>query len=153
VEQTSDGDDLPGHATVVSVTPSWKIISLMCCSSKMVHPHTELVLSDNFLTCIFLGTRLGACTNFVAIGLTRYYAPSFFLWGRVKDNVYKTPVTSLNGLQLRIVAIGTPTPQMLGNTSRETVYHLEILRAMKGAHVEVLILEEIKLFELHFRIP
>jgi hypothetical protein len=62
----------------------------------------------------------------------------FFLWGYVKDVVYKTPVTSLDELKLRIVAaIETVTPQMLENTWRETEYHLDILCATKGAHVEV----------------
>jgi hypothetical protein len=38
----------------------------------------------------------------------------FFLWRYVKDIVYKTPVTSLDELKLRIVAaIETVTPQML----------------------------------------
>jgi hypothetical protein len=65
-------------------------------------------------------------------------ATVFFLWGYVKDIVYKTPVTSLHELKLRIVAaIGTVTPQMLVNTWREIEYRLDILRATKGAHVEV----------------
>jgi hypothetical protein len=104
----------------------------------MMHPHIELVLSENFLTCIFLGARLGVCTNFVATALPRYYAPPFSLWGRLKDIVYKTPVTSLDGLELRIVAaFETVTPQMLGNISRETVYRLDTLRAVNDAQVEV----------------
>jgi hypothetical protein len=62
----------------------------------------------------------------------------FFLWGYVKDTVYKTPVTSLDEVKLRIVAaIETVTPQMLENTWREIEYRLDILRAKKGAHVEV----------------
>jgi hypothetical protein len=62
----------------------------------------------------------------------------FFLWGYVKDIVYKTPVTSLDELKLRIVAaIETATPQMLENTCREIEYRLDILRATKGARVEV----------------
>jgi hypothetical protein len=59
----------------------------------------------------------------------------FFLWGYVKDIVYKTPVTSLNELKLRITciaAIETIIPQMLENTWRETEYHLDILHATKG---------------------
>jgi hypothetical protein len=41
----------------------------------------------------------------------------FFLWGYVKDIVYKTPVTSVDELKLRIVAaIETVTLQMLENT-------------------------------------
>jgi hypothetical protein len=64
--------------------------------------------------------------------------PDFFLWGYVKDTVYRTPVTSLDELKLRIVAaIETVTPQMLENTCREIEYRLDILRDTKGAHVEV----------------
>jgi hypothetical protein len=52
----------------------------------------------------------------VASALTRYYALDDFLSGYVKDIVYKTPVTSLDELKLRIVApIETVTPQMLEN--------------------------------------
>jgi hypothetical protein len=57
----------------------------------------------------------------------------FFLWGYVKDIVYKTPVTTLDELKLRIVAvIKTVTPQMLENTWRGTEYRLDILCAKKG---------------------
>jgi hypothetical protein len=62
----------------------------------------------------------------------------FFLWGYVNDIVYKTPVTSVDELKLRIVAaIKTVTPQMLEDTWREIEYFLDILHAKKGAHVEV----------------
>jgi hypothetical protein len=59
----------------------------------------------------------------------------FFLWGYVKDTVYKTPVTSLDELKVRIVTV---TSQMRENTWREIEYRLDILRASQGAHVEVL---------------
>jgi hypothetical protein len=40
----------------------------------------------------------------------------FFLWGYVKGIIYKTPVTSLDELKLRIfAAIETLTSQMLEN--------------------------------------
>jgi hypothetical protein len=43
----------------------------------------------------------------------------FFLWGSVKDIAYKTSVTSLDELKLRIVAaIERVTPQKLENTWR-----------------------------------
>jgi hypothetical protein len=62
----------------------------------------------------------------------------FFLGLHVKDIVYKTPVDSLDELKLRIVAaIETVPPQTLENTKRVTEYRLNILRATKGAHVEV----------------
>jgi hypothetical protein len=58
-----------------------------------------------------------------------------------------------------VAAIKTVTPQMVENTWREIEYRLDILRATKGAHVEVvyhsavLIIKVLKLFELHFHIP
>jgi hypothetical protein len=62
----------------------------------------------------------------------------FFLWGYVKDIIYKIPVTSLVELKLRIVAvIKRVTPQMLENSWRKTEYRLDILRVKEGAHVEV----------------
>jgi hypothetical protein len=52
----------------------------------------------------------------------------FFLWGYVKDIAYKTPVTSLDELKLRIVvSLERVTPQMLENTWREIEYRLDIL--------------------------
>jgi hypothetical protein len=60
------------------------------------------------------------------------------MWGYVKDIVYKTTVNSFDDPKLRIVAaIETLTPQMLENTWREIEYRLDVLRVMKGAHVEV----------------
>jgi hypothetical protein len=44
--------------------PSWKIISHMWCSSKMVHLHIVLVSPEKFLTCIFLGAGLGVTDQF-----------------------------------------------------------------------------------------
>jgi hypothetical protein len=55
-----------------------------------------------------------------------------------RNKVYKTPVTSLDELKLRIVAaMETVTLQMLENTCREIEYRLDILRDTKGAHVDV----------------
>jgi hypothetical protein len=56
----------------------------------------------------------------------------------VKEIFTKNLVTSLEELELRIVAaIETVTPQMLKSTWREIKYRLDILRATKGAHVEI----------------
>jgi hypothetical protein len=61
-----------------------------------------------------------------------------FLWGYVKDIVYKIPVTSFDEQKLRIVAeIETVTPQMLENTCGETEYRLDTSCATKDAHVQV----------------
>jgi len=62
----------------------------------------------------------------------------FFLWGYVKDKVFSTPVPDITNLKARITyAFVTITEHMLENTWRETDYRLDVLRATKGAHVEV----------------
>ena len=61
-----------------------------------------------------------------------------FLWGYVKDKVLSTPVPDIKNLKARITdAFATLTEDMLGNTWREIDYRLDVLRATKGAHVEV----------------
>ena len=62
----------------------------------------------------------------------------FFLWGYVKDKVFSTPVTDITNLKARITdAFATVTEDMLENTWREIGYRLDVVRATKGAHVEV----------------
>jgi len=62
----------------------------------------------------------------------------FFLWGYVKDKVFSTPAPDITNLKARITdAFATVTEDMLENTWRETDYRLVVLRATKGAHVEV----------------
>lgn len=62
----------------------------------------------------------------------------FFLWGYVKDRVYATPVPDLNTLRRRITEIvASVTQDMLTNTWREIDYRLDVLRATKGAHIEI----------------
>jgi len=59
----------------------------------------------------------------------------FFLWGYVKDKVFSTRITNLKA---RITeAFVTITEDILENTWREIDYRLDILRATKGAQVEV----------------
>ena len=61
----------------------------------------------------------------------------FFVWGYVKDIVYRTPVQDLNDLKQRIRnAISTITEEMLRHTWLEIEYRLDVLRATNGAHVE-----------------
>ena len=63
----------------------------------------------------------------------------FFLWGYVKDEVYKTPVPNMEILRERIMeAIHTVTGDMLGVTWQEIDRRLNVLRATKGSHIEVL---------------
>jgi len=62
----------------------------------------------------------------------------FFLWRYVKDKVFSTPVPDITNMKARITdTFATITEDMLENTWRETDYQLDILRATKGAHVEV----------------
>jgi len=62
----------------------------------------------------------------------------FFLWGYVKDKVFSTPVPDITNLKARITdAFAAITEDILENTWREIDYRLDVLRATKGAHVEV----------------
>ena len=61
-----------------------------------------------------------------------------FLWLYVKDKVFSTPVPDITNLKARITDVfATITEDMLENTWREIDYRLDVLRATKGAHVEV----------------
>ena len=52
--------------------------------------------------------------------------------------MFSTPVPDIANLKARITdAFAAVTEHMLENTWRETDYQLDILRATKGAHVEV----------------
>lgn len=63
--------------------------------------------------------------------------PDFFLWGYVKDVVFKTPVPTIRDLKQRITAaIESVTPAMLENVWRELEVRLDQCRATNGAHVE-----------------
>ena len=62
----------------------------------------------------------------------------FFLWRYVKDKVFSTPVPDIANLKARIAdAFATITEHMLENMRSEIDYRLDVLRATKGAHVEV----------------
>ena len=62
----------------------------------------------------------------------------FFLWGYVKNKVFSTPVPDITNLKARITdAFVTITEDMLENKWREIDCRLEVLRATKGAHIEV----------------
>jgi len=52
--------------------------------------------------------------------------------------VFFTPVPDITNLKARIIdAFATITEDTLENTRREIDYRLDVLRATKGAHVEV----------------
>ena len=56
----------------------------------------------------------------------------------VKDKVLSTPVPDITNFKTRITdPFATITEDMLQNTWRESDCRLDVLRATKGAHVEV----------------
>ena len=62
----------------------------------------------------------------------------FFLWGYVKDIVYRTKVRDINDLQHRIIqVINAVTINMFARTWQEIEYRLDIVSATDGAHIEV----------------
>jgi len=74
----------------------------------------------------------------LATTIAGYHPLDFFLWRYVKDKVFSTPVPDITNLKARITdAFATITEHMLENTWRETDCRLDVLRATKGAHVEV----------------
>ncbi|KFM71471.1 hypothetical protein X975_17910, partial [Stegodyphus mimosarum] len=57
----------------------------------------------------------------------------FFLWGFVKDNVYRRRVSNMDDLKARMTTeIASVDADMLAGTWREIEYRLNILRATKG---------------------
>ena len=62
----------------------------------------------------------------------------YFLCGYVKDKVFSITVPDITNFKARITdGIATVIEDMLENTWRETDCRLDVLRATKGAHVEV----------------
>ena len=71
-------------------------------------------------------------------GLQTLHLWTFFLWGYIKDRVYKTPVHDMDHLKQKIrEAVASVTPGMLAATWRELRSRLEFLRENNGDHVEV----------------
>jgi len=74
----------------------------------------------------------------LATTIAGYHPLDFFLWGHVKDKVFLTPVPDITNLKARITdAFARITEHILGKTWREIYYRLDVLRAIKGAHVEM----------------
>ena len=72
-------------------------------------------------------------SNTMATKISRYHPFRLFLWGYVKDRVYRTPVCDVETLQSRIIdVLATVNKEMLENTWREIEYRLDILRATNG---------------------
>ena len=74
----------------------------------------------------------------LACQVSRHHTSGLFLWGYIKDRVYKTPVHDMDHLKQKIrEAVASVTPGMLAATWRELRSRLEFLRENNGDHVEV----------------
>jgi hypothetical protein len=74
----------------------------------------------------------------MASTFTRHNTTGFFPVVYVKSNVFRTPVSGLDELKTRIRnAISAIPADMLHRTWQELEYRLDVLRATKGAHIEV----------------
>ena len=61
----------------------------------------------------------------------------FFLWGYVKDIVYRTKIRDITDLKQKITdVIATIDEAMLQRIWQEIEYHLDVLRATNGAHIQ-----------------
>jgi len=105
----------------------------------MVHPHSGVQMFVGFWMQHFQTGGLGEMVRHPGHHDRRISTPlDFFLWGYVKDKLFLTPVPDITNLKARITdAFATITEDMLENTWRETDYRLDIIRATKGAYVEV----------------
>ena len=62
----------------------------------------------------------------------------FFLWGYVKDGVYRAKVKDISDLKEKITAaVEAIDKEMLKRTLTEIEYRLDILRATNGAPIEI----------------
>jgi len=78
------------------------------------------------------------CSDTLTTTITGYHPLYFILRGYVKDKVFSTSFPDIKNLKARITdGFATITEDMLENTWREIDYRLDVLRATKGAHVEV----------------
>jgi len=105
----------------------------------MVHLHTGVRMFVGFWMQHFQTGGLGEMVRHTGHHDRRISPPlDFFLWWYVKDKLFSTPVPNITNLKARITdAFTTITEDMLENTWREIDYRLDVLRATKGAHVEV----------------
>ena len=77
-------------------------------------------------------------TDSMATMFTRHHSLDFFLWGYIKNIVYRTKVWDMTDLKQRISnAIATFDEAMLQQIWQEIECLLDALRATNDAHIEV----------------
>jgi hypothetical protein len=92
----------------------------------------------------------GRRSDTLATTIAGYQPLDLILWGNVKDKVFYKPVPDTTNLKARITgALATITEDLLENTWREVDYRLDVLRATKGAHIDVCSCVVNKLLKLH----
>ena len=101
-------------------------------------PHLGFTCSSVFGCNISKQVAWERWSDTLATTIAGFHPLDFFLWGYVKDKVFLTPVSDITNLKARITdAFATITEDMLENTLREIDYRSGVLRATKGAHVDV----------------
>ena len=87
---------------------------------------------------VSVGCSENWATKNICAGLLDITPLDFFLWGYVKDIVYRTKVQNITDLKQRISnAIATIDEDMLQRTWQEIKYRLDVLHLTNGAHIEM----------------
>jgi hypothetical protein len=71
-------------------------------------------------------------SHLLAGQITGYHTCDFFLWGYLKDCLYRIPVADIDDLKDRNVTVDV---DMLQRTWMELEYRLDIVNVTNGAHV------------------
>lgn len=61
----------------------------------------------------------------------------FFLWGKIKNEVYNTPSATLDELEMKVrAAINRTTAEQLRNVVRATIEKVQLCQNQNGGHFE-----------------
>ena len=71
--------------------------------------------------------------NTTATKICRYHPLKTFLWGYVKDRVYRTLVSGIIALQSQIIDVLATVTKEIQNTSSKIEDHLDLMRATNRA--------------------
>jgi len=129
---------LRGHVGTLRCTSVRRILAVDNFPTRWCTSTLGFKFWSVFCCNIFKQVEWERWSDTLATTITGYHPLDFFLWRYVKDKVFSTPVPDITNLKARITdSIATVTEDMLENTWREIDYRLDVLRATKGAHVEV----------------
>ena len=99
-------------------------------------PHGGLMVCD-FLNEAFPIRWIGRSGPTSWLPRSPVITPLHFLWGYVKDRVYRTPVPDIKTLQSQIINVLVTKNNEMQNNWCKIEYHLDILRVTNEAYVEV----------------